>query len=96
MYLKIRLHSAAAEEIIRNYITFLDPGGINYVIIVGPTVHKLFSGASMHLALLLSVNKLKTTPTPNKNGSHGIKGGVLCMPCFWVPYAIFSVEIPCI
>ena len=38
MYLKITLHSAAAEEIIKNYITFLDPGGINYVIIVGPTV----------------------------------------------------------
>ena len=37
MYLKITLHSAAAEEIIKNYITFLDPGGINYVIIVGPT-----------------------------------------------------------
>ena len=36
--LKITLHSAAAEEIIKNYITFLDPGGINYVIIVGPTV----------------------------------------------------------
>ena len=27
-------------------------------------------------------NKLKTTPTPNKNGSYGIKGGV-CMPYFW-------------
>ena len=39
MYLKITLHSAAAEEIIKNYITFLDPGGINYVIIVGPTVN---------------------------------------------------------
>ena len=38
MYLKITLHSAAAEEIMKNYITFLDPGGINYVIIVGPTV----------------------------------------------------------
>ena len=38
MYLKITLHSAAAKEIIKNYITFLDPGGINYVIIVGPTV----------------------------------------------------------
>ena len=38
MYLKITLHSAAAEEIIENYITFSDPGGINYVIIVGPTV----------------------------------------------------------
>ena len=38
MYLKITLHSAAAEEIIKNYITFLDPGGINDVIIVGPTV----------------------------------------------------------
>ena len=36
--LKITLNSAAAEEIIINYITFLDPGGINYVIIVGPTV----------------------------------------------------------
>ena len=36
--LKITLHSAAAKEIIKNYITFLDPGGINYVIIVGPTV----------------------------------------------------------
>ena len=23
-----------------------------------------------------SLNKLKTTPTPNKNGSYGIKGGV--------------------
>ena len=34
----ITLHSAAAEEITKNYITFLDPGGINYVIIVGPTV----------------------------------------------------------
>ena len=38
MYFKITLHSAAAEEIIKKYITFLDPGGINYVIIVGPTV----------------------------------------------------------
>ena len=28
MYLKITLHSAAAEEIIKNYIAFLDPGGI--------------------------------------------------------------------
>ena len=36
--LKITLHSAAAEKITKNYITFLDPGGINYVIIVGPTV----------------------------------------------------------
>ena len=36
--LKITLHSAAAEEILKNCITFLDPGGINYVIIVGPTV----------------------------------------------------------
>ena len=36
--IKNALHSAAAEEIIKNYITFLDPGGINYVIIVGPTV----------------------------------------------------------
>ena len=36
--LKITLHSAAAEEIIKNYITFLDPGGINYVTVVGPTV----------------------------------------------------------
>ena len=35
---KVTLHSAAAEEIIKNYITFWDPGGINYVIIVGPTV----------------------------------------------------------
>ena len=35
---KITLHSAAAKEIIKNYITFWDPGGINYVIIVGPTV----------------------------------------------------------
>ena len=26
-----------------------------------------------------TVNKLKTTPTPNKNGSYGIKVGV-CMP----------------
>ena len=34
--LKIALHSAAVEEIRKNYITFLDPGGINYVIIVGP------------------------------------------------------------
>ena len=39
MNLKITLHSAAAEEIIKNYITFLDPGGINHVIIVGPTVN---------------------------------------------------------
>ena len=38
MYLKITLHSVAAEEMIKNHITFLDPGGINYVIIVGPTV----------------------------------------------------------
>ena len=36
--IKNTLHSAAAEEIVKNYITFLDPGGINYVIIVGPTV----------------------------------------------------------
>ena len=41
----------------------------------------------------LEVNKLKTTPTPNKNGSYGIKG-VVRMPYFWGPYAVFSVEIP--
>ena len=34
-----------------------------------------------------NLNKLKTTPTPNKNGPYGIKGGVR------MPY-IFSVEIP--
>ena len=38
-------------------------------------------------------NQLKTTPTPNKNGSYGIKGGVR-MPYFWAPHAVFSVEIP--
>ena len=40
-----------------------------------------------------SFNKLKTTPTPNKNGSYGIKWGVR-MPYFGGPYAIFSVELP--
>ena len=38
-------------------------------------------------------NKLKTSPTPNKNGSYGIKGEVR-MPYFMGPYAIFSAEIP--
>ena len=38
--LKITLHSAAAEEIIKNHIAFLGPGGINYVVIVGPTVQR--------------------------------------------------------
>ena len=31
----------AVEEITKNYNTFLDPGGINYVVIVGPTVHSV-------------------------------------------------------
>ena len=35
-----------------------------------------------------NVNKLKITPTPNKNGSYGIKGGVR-MPYFRGPYATF-------
>ena len=39
------------------------------------------------------VNKLKTTPTPNNNGSYGIKWGVRA-PYFGGPYAILSVEIP--
>ena len=51
MYLKITLHSAAAEEIIKNYITFLDPGGINYVIIVGPTVIASATCASLRMFL---------------------------------------------
>ena len=50
--LKITLHSAAAEEIIKNYITFLDPRGINYVIIVGPTVFR--GSEEMQKALLVS------------------------------------------
>ena len=33
-----------------------------------------------------SVNKLKTTPTPNKNGSYGIKWGSVCH--------IFGVRMP--
>ena len=38
------------------------------------------------------INKLKTTPTPNENGSYGIEvGGSYAI--FWDPYAIFSVEI---
>ena len=41
-----------------------------------------------------NINKLQTKPTPNKNGSYGIKRGGVCMPHFWGPYAIFSVEIP--
>ena len=40
-----------------------------------------------------AINKLKTTPTPNKNGSYGIRWGVR-MPYFGGPYAIISVEIP--
>ena len=48
MYLKITVHSAAAEEIIKNYITFLDPGGINCVIIVGPTVIRGIILGSLH------------------------------------------------
>ena len=52
------------------------------------------SEADVKLLLFESlINKLKTTPTPNKNGSYGIKGGVR-MPYFGGPYAIFSVEIP--
>ena len=46
------------------------------------------------------VNKLKTTPTPNKNGSYGIKGGFVCHKS-QSSYAIkvgsctiFSVEVP--
>ena len=42
-----------------------------------------------------SVNKLKTTPTPNKNGSYGIKWGV-SMPYFGGPYAIFFCRNPLI
>ena len=38
-------------------------------------------------------NKLKTTPTPNRNGSYGIKGGGFVCHTFWGPYAVFSVEI---
>ena len=49
--LKITLHSAAAEEIIENYITFLDPGGINYVIIVGPIVVFQFAVCTSQFAL---------------------------------------------
>ena len=47
----------------------------------------------VHLLGIEVFNKLKTTPTPNKNDSYGIKGGVR-MPNFWGPYAVFSVEIP--
>ena len=32
------------------------------------------------------INKLKTTPTPNKNGSYGVKGGFACH--------IFGVRMP--
>ena len=50
---EITLHSAAAEEIIRNYITFLDPGGINYVIIVGPTVGNFFVANRKHFGWIV-------------------------------------------
>ena len=36
--------------------------------------------------------QIKDNPTPNKNCSYGIKGGVR-MPYFGGPYALFSVEI---
>ena len=45
-------------------------------------------------------NKLKTTPTPNKNGSYGIKGGFVCHKSrnsYGVKVGLcttFSVEIP--
>ena len=45
-------------------------------------------------------NKLKTTPTPNKNGSYGIKGGFVCHRS-WSSYVMkvglcstFSVKVP--
>ena len=41
-----------------------------------------------------TINKLKTTPTPYKNGSYGIKGEGGLYAIFLGPYAIFSVEIP--
>ena len=40
------------------------------------------SGPSWWSKLWLGFNKLKTTPTPNKNGLYGIKGaGVVCQMC---------------
>ena len=52
------------------------------------------------LSVFKNLNKLKTTPTPNKNGSYGIKGGFICHKSRSA-YAVkvgscttFSVEIP--
>ena len=41
--LKITLHSAAAEEILINYITFLDPGGITILFKIITRMKLLFS-----------------------------------------------------
>ena len=49
--------------------------------------------ARIDLQIRANINKSKTTPIPNKNGSYGIKWGVR-MPYFGGLYAIFSVEIP--
>ena len=54
-------------------------------------VQRIFQVAVTDFAM--DCNKLKTTPTPNKNGSYSIKGGSYAI--FWGPYAIFSVELPC-
>ena len=40
------------------------------------------------------VNKLKTTPTPNKNGSYGMKGGGGSYDTFLGSACHISVEIP--
>ena len=42
---------------------------------------------------MLPAKKLKTTPTPNKNGSYGMKVGVRT-PYFGGSYPICSVNIP--
>ena len=63
--LKITLHSAAAKEIIKNYITFLDPGGINYVIIVGPTVI-----GKIHFTWVTLENLVEVAPTSHARKKH--------------------------
>ena len=42
-----------------------------------------------------TLNKLRTTPTPNKNGSYGIKGGVR-WPYFWGSVCHISCRNPLI
>ena len=41
--------------------------GENFIAFLGPRFGRM--------ELAPNLNKLKTTPTPNKNGSYGIKGG---------------------